>query len=269
MIKKLRLSIIVALILSTFSCSEYQKAIKSDEQKVKYDLAEKLYNEGSYKKAIRLFEDIASKYAGKPQGERIYYFLASSYYKTEDYYLAAYQFERFAKSYPKSEKVEEALFLNAKSQYMLSPKYSIDQTETETAQEKLQLFINKHPESEYLEEANKMTLELRTKIEKKAFEIAKQFNLISDYKAAIRATELFLSEHPGSAYREDALYERFIALYSLGVNSVLSKQQERLNDAKTAYDVLKRHYTETKYSDDVDRKLANINNELEKFSKQI
>lgn len=268
MIKKLSFSIVFVLIFSMFSCSEYQKAVKSEDVKVKYELAEKLYSEGKYKKAIRLFEDIATQYAGKPQGERIYYFLSNCYYKTEDYYLAAYQFERFAKSYPKSEKVEEALFLNSKSQYFLSPKYSIDQTETETAQQKLQLFINKYPESEYLDEANKMALELKTKLEKKDFEIAKQYNTIRDYKSGIKALELFLSEHPGSVFREDALYESFIGLYNLAILSVYNKQEERLNDAIEAYNVLLRFYPETKYRKDIESKLGNVNNELEKFSKQ-
>ena len=268
MIKKLRISILLLVVLSTFSCSEYQKAVKSDDIKVKYELAEKLYDAGKYKKAIRLFEAIVPKYAGKAQGERIYYFLADSYYKTEDYYLSSYQFERFAKSYPRSEKAEEAFFLDAKSQYFLSPKYSIDQTETHKAQEKLQLFINKYPNSEYIDEANKMTLELRTKLEKKGFEIAKQYNKISDYKAAIKATELFLAENPGSVYREDALFQRFYALYHLAFNSIYTKQEERLNDAKEAYKILKRYYPETKYSKDVDRKLEDINNELEILSKQ-
>ncbi len=268
MIKKLNLLIVFVVLFSTFSCSEYQKAIKSEDVKVKYELAEKLYDDEKYKKAVQLFEDIAPQYAGKPQGERIYYFLANSYYKTEDYYLSAYQFERFAKSYPKSEKVEEALFLNSKSQYHLSPKYSIDQTETKTAIDKLQLFINKYPESEYLDEANKMALELRTKLEKKDFEVAKQYNKIRDYKSAIRAFELFLSEHPGSVFREDALYGKFVGLYNLAIFSVYNKQEGRLNDAKEAYNILLRYYADTKYSKDIESKISNINNELEKFSKQ-
>ncbi|UOB17680.1 outer membrane protein assembly factor BamD [Abyssalbus ytuae] len=264
----IRFSILVTVLLLAFSCSEYQKALKSEDIKVKYELAEKLYNEGNYKKAVRLFEQIATQYAGKPQGERIYYFMADSYYNIEDYYLSAYQFERFAKSYPRSEKVEEALFYNAKSQYKLSPKYSIDQAETNTALEKLQVFINKYPESEHMEEANKMTLELRTKLEKKAFEIAKQYNRIKDYKAAIKSWELFLSEYPGSVYREDALFQKMLASYNLAMNSIYNRQEERLNDTKSVYNTLKRFYSQSKYLREADKMLEDINNELEKFSKQ-
>jgi len=265
--KKLKLlALLIAGIVLT-SCSEYQKALKNEDVKVKYEVAEKLYEEKKYKKAIRLFEQISPNYTGKPQGERIYYFLANCYFNVEDYYLAAYQFERFAKSYPKSEKVEEALYKNALSQYKLSPKYSIDQTETVTALEKMQLFINKYPESEFLDEANKMSAELRTKLEKKAFEIAKQYNTIRDYKAGAKALDLFLSEYPGSPFREEALYQKFLSYYYLGMNSILAKQEERLTEAINSYNSFKKFYPESEFMKEADRMLENINKELERFNK--
>ena len=112
----------------------------------------------------------------------------------KDYHLSGYQLERFESSYPKSEKAEEALFLSAKSYYMLSPVYSKEQKETKVAIEKLQLFINKFPNSQYLAEANTLVKELDFKLEQKAFEIAKQYNTTayyesSDYEAAIKAFE--------------------------------------------------------------------------------
>ena len=97
------------------SCSEYQKVLKGTDVKAKYDLAEKYYNEGEYDRANRLFEQIAPKYIGKPQGERVLFFFADSYFKVGDYNMSGYQFERFLKSYPKSEKAIEAAFMGAKS----------------------------------------------------------------------------------------------------------------------------------------------------------
>ena len=56
------------------SCSEYQKALKSDDVAVKNEAANKLYEAGKYKKAIRLYEQIAPAYKGKPSAERMFYF---------------------------------------------------------------------------------------------------------------------------------------------------------------------------------------------------
>ncbi|SFS57060.1 Beta-barrel assembly machine subunit BamD [Zhouia amylolytica] len=258
--------ILVASLLFT-SCSEYQKTLKNTDVKAKYDLAEKLYDSGDYKRALRLFEQIAPSYVGKPQGERILYFFADAYYQTEDYYLAAYQFERFSKSYPRSDKAEEAAFLSAKSKFMLSPKYSNDQTETNEAIDKLQIFINNYPSSDYMSEANEMARELRNKLDKKAFEVAKQYNTLSDYKASIKSFELFLSDSPGSIYREDALFYKMTAEYNLAVNSIYARMEERLSAAKSTYTTLLKYFPETKYQKDADKMLAVIDNELQKFSK--
>lgn len=265
--KTIRLLSFVLLFITITSCSEYQKALKSEETKVKYDLAEKLYNEGNYKKALRLLEQIVPNYVGKPQGERVIFFYANSYFQTKDYYLAAYQFERFIKAYPRSEKTEEAAFLGAKSQYMISPKYSIDQKETLKGLDVLQVFINAYPNSGYLPEANAMAQELKAKVERKAFEIAKQYNTIMDYKASLKSFDLFLSEYPGSVYREDALYYKLVAQHNLAANSIQSLMEGRLNESKAAYDALIKYFPETKYKEDADRIMDKINRELQQFSK--
>ncbi|QLE03168.1 outer membrane protein assembly factor BamD [Galbibacter sp. BG1] len=265
------------LILSVFlfiGCSEYQKVLKDSDVKNKYEMAEKLYNEGDYKRANRLLEQIVPQYVGKPQGERLIYFYANSYYEMEDYYLAAYQFERFSKSYPRSDKAEEAAFLGAKSQYLTSPRYSLDQTETEKAISRLQIFINTHSESEYMEQANEMVAELRAKLEKKAFEIAKQYNRISDYNASIKSFEMFFKEYPGSVYKEDALYYDFLAKYNLAVNSIYSKKEERINNAQAAYKKLITEFPEgeyqgkaTKLNEELSKELADFKQLLEQYSK--
>ena len=107
--RKLLSFLVLIIVLS--SCNEYQKVLKNTDVKAKYELAQKYYDAEDYKRANRLFEQIAPKYVGKPQGERVMFFFANTYFKRKDYNLSGYQFERFIKSYPKSEKVPEAAFL--------------------------------------------------------------------------------------------------------------------------------------------------------------
>lgn len=260
------------LVFVIASCSDYQKVLKNEDIKAKYDLAEKYYEEGDYKRANRLLEQIAPQYVGKPQGERVSFFFANSYYQKGDYNLAGYQFERFLKSYPKSDKSQEAGFLGAKSYYMLSPRYSLDQTDTDKALQKMQTFINMYPESEYLAEANKIAKELTTKKEKKAFEIAKQFNTLGEFDlpllvSAIAALDNFVSDYPGSVFREDALYYRLEATTNRALNSFDNKKEERLLEAKTAYGTLKKYFPETKFAKDADNLLAKIEKESALISK--
>jgi outer membrane protein assembly factor BamD len=117
---------LIVLVVFISSCSEYQKALKTDDIAIKYEVSVKMYDKAKYEKAIRLFEQIAPSYKGKPQAEKLFYMYSQSYYKTKQYYLAGYQFESFASSYPKSEKQEEALFLGAQCFTKLSPVYSLD-----------------------------------------------------------------------------------------------------------------------------------------------
>ena len=84
------------LIVALFaSCGEYQKALKTEDVAVKFETATKLYDEKRYADAIRLIEQIAPAYRGKPQAEKLFYMFSMSYYNTKQYYLAAYQFESF------------------------------------------------------------------------------------------------------------------------------------------------------------------------------
>ena len=256
------------LLVAVFSsCNEYQKALKTEDVAVKFDMATKLYDAGKYSKAIRIFEQIAPAYRGKPQAEKLFYMFAQSYYKTKQYTLSGYQFESFVSGYPKSEKLQEAAYLGAKSYSMLSPVYSLDQTDTNKALDKLQTFIDNYPNSQYLAEANSTVKVLSEKIEKKVYENAKGYNTISDYKSAIVALDNFIADYPGTPFKEDALFYKLDSAYQLGINSIPSKMEERLIVAKTAQLNLMKYNAETKYKKVADEMLVRIDKDLQKFTK--
>ena len=260
------ISILILLVLLT-SCNEYQKALKSESVSTKYELANKLYDQEKYSKAIRLFEQIATSYRGKPQAEKLFYLFSQAYYKTNQYYLAAYQFESFVSSYPKSEKLEECAFLGAKCFSTLSPEYSLDQKETFSAIDKLQNFIDTYPNSKDIVEANALLQNLVQKIEKKVYENAKAYHTISDYKSAIVALEIFINDYPGTPFKEEALFYRYDSAYKLAINSVPSKMEERLIDAKKMYSNLMKFKEDTQYKEKADTMLARVEQDLQKFSK--
>lgn len=255
------------LVVSIVSCSPYQKALKSDDVAVKSEMANTMYEKGKYSKAIRLYEQVAPAYKGKPQAERMFYMYSKALYDSKQYYLAGYQLENFVATYPKSEKREETAFLAAECFYKLSPVYSLDQTDSEKAINKMQKFIDTYPSSEYLPQANAYVKELREKMEKKAFEIAKQYNTISDFKGALKALELFIADYPGTPYKEQALFYRLDSAYKLAINSVEYKKEERLNYAKVAFNNLIKFNSATEYKAKAEEMAASIETELQQFSK--
>ena len=263
--KKIVLLLVVLDIMN--SCSEYQKALKPEDPAVKLGMATKIKKKKKYNKAIRIFEQIASVYRGKPESENLYFMFSQSYFKSEQYYLAGYQFESFVSSFPKSDKAQEASFLGAKSYSMLSPVYSLDQTDTTKAIEKLQAFIDTYPNSIYLAEANVIMKNLNEKLERKVFENAKGYNTISDYKAALVALDNFIADFPGTPFKEEALFYKYDSAYQLGINSVPAKMEERLNVAKVAYANLIKFKADTKYKKQADEMYARIEKDLQKFIK--
>lgn len=272
----------ILIVFTVFSsCSEFQSALKGEDIATKFKMGEALYNEGKFSKANRLFAQIVPNYRGKPQAEKLMYLYANSFFEMKDYYVSGYQFERFASSYPKSEKLEDASFLSAKSQYMLSPVYSKDQTETKDAIEKLQEFINLFPDSKYIPEANKLVKELDFKLEKKAFSIAKQYGEIAlgytnDFNAAIKSFDNFIFEFPGSILREDALFYRFDSAYQLAINSrelkrtvdgtIIPLKKDRLETAKEYYMSFKETYSNSKYIEEANNMAVVLEEELKKYS---
>ena len=262
-----KIILLLSIVLVATSCGEYQKVLKSKDIALKYSTAEKLYNEAKagegnvgrkYRRALRIFEQLVPEFRGKPQGQKVMFLFADTYYELGDYFLAGYQFERFAETYPQSEKAEEAAFKGAKSYYFLSPPYNLDQTETYKGIAKLQAFINRYPESEKLDEANDLVNQLQVKLEKKAYSIAKQYHHTRNYKAAITAFNNFISDYPGSPFRESTFFYRFDSAYQYAINSYAYAMPERLQEARKFFEDYKRYYPEGEFISQAEAALADI-----------
>ncbi len=260
-VKKIVPVIVVALMLN--SCSEFQHVLKKGDLATKLSTAEKLYKEGSYKKALRVFDLITPAYRGKPQAERVLFYEADTYYNLRDYYIASYKMERFLAAFPKSDKAEEASFKAARSIYELSPRYSLDQKETLDGIDKLQNFINDYPESEYLEQANTYVKELQTKLEQKYYRIAKQYHHRELYKAAIKSFTNYLLTYPGSTYIEEALFYRLDSAYTLAINSYEDLVPERLKEAKEYYEAYEKHSNNENLKNKAQKIFEDITNRLQ------
>lgn len=262
----MRIIIVLILLLAyTTSCSSYQKALKSEDNALKVKVADSLFQKKKYNKSIRLFEQAISSYRGKPSGERYFFMYSDCLFNTKDYVNAAYQYERFHSSYPKSSKAEEALYKSTLSYSYLSPTFSKDQVDTYKAIEKLQIFLDEYPDSEYTERANIIAIDMQEKIEKKFFEIAKQYYTIYDYRAALKALDNFIIDFPGTKYREDAMFYKLLSQYEYAQKSVSNKIKERLFEAKQLHEKFKENYPQSKYQAKVDKLAESINNNLQKL----
>ncbi len=227
---------ILVAILGVSSCSNYQKLYKSDDVDAKYEMALKYYNQENYYRALELLEAVIPFYRGTEKAEDLYYYYAYSHYHQGDNILASYYFKRFTKTFPQSKYTDECLFMAAYCKYLDSPIYSLDQTSTVEALVELQLYMDVFPDSERIEEANELMENLRNKLEKKAFEIAKLYIRMEDYKAAITSFKSLLESFPDSRYQEPVLFNIAKAQYFYALHSIESKKKERFIEMIEVYD---------------------------------
>jgi len=266
--KMKKLSVLFLVIVLFSACGEYQKVLNKGTTEQQYKMATKLYEVEKYNKSIQLFEKVIPKYQRKPQMERIQFMVAESNYKTKNYDLASYYFNRFIGNYPKSSKIEEVSFLAAHSYYLASPKSSLDQADTQKALAAFQSFIDKYPNSDRTKEANKFYDELSTRLEKKSLDNAKHYYKTENYRAAIVALDIFREDNFGTEFKEEALAYKFLASYELGMKSIYSKKEKRLDDAIIAYNKFEKSFPKSDKLKEFESLLNGLNNELKLYKEQ-
>jgi len=256
--------IFLLIVIVTFtSCSEYNKVLNKGDVKAQYKLAEELFENEKYSKAMVLFEKVAPTFINKPQLQRVRYMSAISDYKMKNYETATYRFNRFINNYPKSTKLEEAYYLNAQSLVELSPRSSLDQKDTSKALEALQTYLDAYPDSNNAEKVNKQYKALVDKLNKKAYDIAYLYYKTEQYKSAIVAFDNYLSDYLGSKYKEDALFYKFKSAYELGMKSVEYKKLKRLKDAVKAQKRYVKYFPNSKYKEEAESLLDKLVKEIE------
>ncbi|MDX9940960.1 MAG: outer membrane protein assembly factor BamD [Bacteroidales bacterium] len=238
--------IMVMLLLGT-SCSKYQKLLKSTDNDLKLQKAIEYYEKEDYHRSIGLFTDVIPAFRGTQRAEEINYYYAMAHYKVRDYVMASHYFRTFTQAYPMNEHAEEFLFLAAYCKYLDSPRPSLDQSTTREAISEFQIFINRYPSSERVEEANRLIDELRDKQEKKVFDQGKLYFDLMDYVASVTTFNVLIRDYPDTKYREEALFNIVRANYEYARNSIDQKQVERYNEVIAAHQRLERRFPESPY----------------------
>ena len=259
-----RLGMILLLFAFT-SCSEYNKVLKSSDVDYKYGKAVEYYNDGDYNKALSLFDELGTLLRGSERSEDIHFYIANSHYNLGEFYFASYYFKNFTKTYPHSDRAEVTLFRSAYCSYLNSPKYSLDQSDTEKAISEFQLFLNRYPLSTMKDSANTMVFEMREKLEKKAFENAKLYHTIGEYQSATLALENVLRDFPASPNREEIEFLIVKSSYLLAMNSVTSKKAERLNTTIDNYHRFVDAHADSRFIGEAENLYANAIRELDKM----
>ena len=77
------LFIVLLAVIVAFSCSQYEKVMKSEDVNLKYTKAFYYYNKGDYVKAGTLFDQLAPLTRGTRRADSVFFFQAMTQYQTE------------------------------------------------------------------------------------------------------------------------------------------------------------------------------------------
>ncbi len=253
--------LVFALVVSACK-SEFEKVRTSNNPEQIYQKALAYYEQEDYQKSQTLLELILNSYRGKAEAEDIYFKYAYTYYNLKRYILAAYYFRNFATTFGNSPKREEAEFMAAYSNYELSPTFRLDQTYTEKAIDDMQTFVNTYPNSQRVDECNKIMDELRSKLEEKAFAEAELYFNLKQYLSAVHTFENMLKDFPETNDADKIRFMIVRSYYLLAENSVVEKQPERYQTVLERAGEYLQRYPKSEYAKEVSLFLNNSTKKL-------
>lgn len=269
------------IILATFvSCNSSKNAItrnsgkksisrilKNPDYEYKRRMAEQFFATKKYIKAQQVYEDIFPYYkTDRAVFEDIYYKYAYCAYNMGDYMNAENLFKSFMETFPASKKSEEVDYMRAYSFYKQSPKPELDQTQTIKAIGTMQVFINTHPGSSRIPEANKIIDECGAKLQIKDYKAAKLYYDMGQYRAAGVAFTSLLNSFPESEKADEYKLMVIKSYYQYAGLSVEEKQTERYEQVIAECNEFADRFPESKLKSEAESYLKQANNNIKKLN---
>jgi outer membrane protein assembly factor BamD len=241
-------------IISLSACqSSFEKVQKSTDFSYKLTKADEYFDKKQFSKANQLYEELLTVYKGTKNFENLYYRYAYTFYNNKDYLAASYHFKNFADLFPNSPKTEECEYLNSLCLFNVSPEYTLDQSNTIKAIGEMQTFVNTHPQSKHVKEANKRIDEARAKLEEKDLYAAQLYYKIGEYRSAGVAFEQIIRKYPDSGKIDYYAYMMIRSNYTYAQNSIPEKQEARFAKVNSDYEEFMRKFPKSSYRSEVEQ----------------
>ena len=227
--------VLVSVLALWLSACRFNRVLKSSDYELKFTKAIEYYNKGNYTSAQTLLEELIPVFKGTTRAEEVYYYYTYTHYYLGDYSLAGFHFRTFARAFHSSVHAEECAYMNAYCYFQSSPRYSLDQSDTRNAIQEMQIFVDEYPESKRVDTCNILIDKLRSKLERKSYEVAKAYYFRDDWKAAVYAFENFIKDFPESGKIEEMRFYAIKACFLMAKNSIESKKLERVEKCMENY----------------------------------
>ena len=263
----LGLFILITSALST-GCGDYQKVLKSTDPELKWTRAQEYFADDRCMQSLPLLQELIGLFRGTQRMEDVYFMYAQANLCIEDWYMARYSMRNFAKTFPNSPRAEEAEYQAALCSYRLSPESNLDQSDTKTAMDDLQLFMDRHPQTNRRDTCNTMIASLRSKLETKAWNGAKLYYTTGKFQSASKALRHFMDDWPTSEYTEEAQFLILKSQFLYAQRSTERRQAERYADAIESYFTFAARFPESAWLKEAEQFHEKSRQGLERASKE-
>ena len=243
----------IVVLLSLCRCSGINALIKEGKPDDIYAKALEYYGNEKWLRASTLFESVAPVYLGTTREDSIAFYNARCKYNTFDYDLASQLLDDFRRRFGRSAFIEDAEGMYTDCFYHMSAGPTRDQTTTSKAIIAINEFIARYPESDKVDEFQKIHEELVQRLHDKTYLNAYTYYKIGRYKSAIVALKNALRTYPESSHREEIMFLIVDSNYRLAENSIASKQTDRYLTMLDSYLSFCEEYPESKHRKQVDR----------------
>lgn len=227
--KILKITIAAALVaIAAVSCkSQYDAVMNSTDPDFKYKAAFEYFNQGKYQKSAAIFESLSFITNGTQRDDTVQYYWGLSNYRAKDYFTAETNFDKFATNFPRSPFAEEARYLRIDCLYRQTLRYELDQTPTYNTINVITEYLKEYPVNDHVSDCSAILNDLGARLDRKAYEAAKLYFKMEDYKASRVAFRNVLKDDAENIFREDILYYIAKSSYKYAALSIPEKQKER------------------------------------------
>ena len=234
---------LLALLLLSSCQKEFNSVYKSTDYRYKYEYAKESYDRGKYQRAVTPLQDLIVPMKGRQDAQARPCMLGMAEYHSQDYETAAETFKKYVKSYPRGDFAEMASFYTGQSLFMSTPEPRLDQTQTVSAIEAFQEYLDLYPDARYKETAQQRLFDLQDKLVEKEhlsatlyYNLGSYFNNCSfggnNYEACIVTSQNALKDYPYTKKREEFATLIMRSKFHLAEQSVEAKKMERYQDAE-------------------------------------
>ncbi len=225
----------VSMVLASCSYFKTKPELTAEEN---YTKGTEAFNNESYQNAIPYFQKILENYPFSKYAVPSELKIAESYFLDKKYMEAVVHLQGFEELHPTNENIPYVLWMKEVSYFKQSSTIDRDTTSLENAQREFLKLESRFPDNPYTKKGEEVSREVREKLARHDFYVAKFYYRDARYEPAIRRLDRLLNDYPDLDFRDRALYY-------LGKSYFFLKED---GDARKAFADLLDAYPKSRYS---------------------